>query len=236
MINGKRVLAVIPARGGSKGIPHKNIVDLNGKPLIAYTIEAALQCKYVDRVVVSTDDDEIAEVSKRFGADVPFIRPAYLSTDTAKSIDALLHAVEFCEQREGVYDIVTLLQATSPFRDAKDLSGALEMYESSGNKSIVSVHVASENPILLRQRDEQGNVYPILNAPSTVRRQEMETYYTVNGAFYINSREQLTQDVSLNDNDIGYVISRRHGIDIDDVDDLEYARWTGLKYIRDKVK
>lgn len=225
MIDEKRVLAVIPARGGSKGISHKNIVDLGGKPLIAYTIEAALQCKYIDRLIVSTDDEQIAAVAKDCEAEVPFIRPEHLSGDQAKSIDALLHAVEYCEKEDGPYDVVVLLQATSPFRDGEDITNALNKYIDHNERSVVSVHKVTDHPLLIRSMDESDAVSSILHINSTVRRQEMLHYYVVNGAIYINKRSELSNETSLNDNEIGCEIAENHGIDIDDASDLEYARW-----------
>ena len=226
MIENKRILAVIPARCGSKGIPHKNIVDLGGRPLIDYTIQAALGSKYVDRLVVSTDDEEIALVSKTCGADVPFLRPDYLSSDTAKSIDALIHAVEFCEDEEGqTYDIIVLLQATSPFRDSADLDGALERFMATGEQGVVSMNEVDENPVLIRTMDETGKLTKLMDTTSTVRRQDMKKFYFVNGAIYINNRKTLDRDTSLNDNPVGYVMPMSHSIDIDDVSDLEYARF-----------
>ncbi|MCF0184977.1 MAG: acylneuraminate cytidylyltransferase family protein [Bacteroidaceae bacterium] len=226
MIENKRILAVIPARGGSKGIPHKNIVDLGGRPLIDYTIQAALGSKYVDRLVVSTDDEEIALVSKACGADVPFLRPDYLSSDTAKSIDALIHAVEFCEDEESkAYDIIVLLQATSPFRDSGDLDGALERFIATGELGVVSMNEVEENPVLIRTMDESGNLTKLMDTSSTVRRQDMKKFYFVNGAIYINNRKTLNRATSLNDNPVGYVMTLDHSIDIDDMSDLEYARF-----------
>ncbi|MCF0129935.1 MAG: acylneuraminate cytidylyltransferase family protein [Pseudobutyrivibrio sp.] len=220
------MLAVIPARGGSKGIPHKNIVDLGGRPLIDYTIQAALGSKYVDRLVVSTDDEEIALVSKACGADVPFLRPDYLSSDTAKSIDALIHAVEFCEDEESkAYDIIVLLQATSPFRDSGDLDGALERFIATGELGVVSMNEVEENPVLIRTMDESGNLTKLMDTSSTVRRQDMKKFYFVNGAIYINNRKTLNRATSLNDNPVGYVMTLDHSIDIDDMSDLEYARF-----------
>lgn len=125
MIDGKRVLAFIPARGGSKGIPHKNIQDLAGTPLIGHTIKAALNCPYVDACMVSTDDDEIARVAHEQGGWVPFLRPIELATDTSKTIDCLDHAVKKLAADGTPFDIVCLLQATSPFRTAEDLTGAI---------------------------------------------------------------------------------------------------------------
>src|SRR5690606_12646538 len=126
MYRDRRFLAVIPARGGSKGIPNKNIVDVNGKPLIQYTVEAALNSKYLDRIIVSTDSLEIAKVAKACGAEVPFLRPAELATDTSKTIEALLHAVREISTSNLRYDYLVLLQPTQPLRQSFHIDEAVE--------------------------------------------------------------------------------------------------------------
>ena len=225
MISEKRVLAVIPARGGSKGIPHKNIIDLCGKPLIAYSIEAAIGSGYIDKTVISTDDDEIAAISIKYGADVPFTRPDYLSTDKAKSIDALRHALFECEKLYGKYDIGILLQPTSPYRDSRDRDAALEQFEKNGERGLVSISEVADNPVLIRTIQADGSVERIINVDSTVRRQDMSAYYRVNGAIYINKADELLEtDVSLNDNPTGFIMEKKHSIDIDEMFDLEVAK------------
>lgn len=226
MIAGKSVLAIIPARGGSKGIPHKNIAPLGGKPLITHTILAAKNCPYIDRVLVSTDDTAIAEVSRNSGADVPFLRPDYLSSDTARSIDAILHAVSFCAACDREYDLMILLQPTSPLRTGDDITHALEFFMEHHCDSLLSLSELEEHPILTRQIDEHTKrLKPLLPVGSTVRRQDMPPYYHVNGAIYINYCRDLTADTSLNDNHYGYVIPFPHGLDIDTPQDLELASW-----------
>ena len=128
----KRYLGVIPARGGSKGIPKKNIKDLNGEPLIAYTIKAtnkAIDESILDRCIVSTDNDEIATISRQYGADVPFMRPDYLGGDTVKSVDVILHALSFLEEHGEHYDAVVTLQPTSPMRTAEDIIEGIRMFD-----------------------------------------------------------------------------------------------------------
>lgn len=226
MIAQKSVLALIPARGGSKGIPHKNIANVNGKPLISYTIEAAKECSYIDRILVSTDDREIAQVSRQYGADVPFLRPDYLSSDTAKSIDAILHAVNFCKEYDRAYDIVILLQPTSPLRTGGDIMTALDYFIQNNCDSLLSLSEITEHPILTRQIDEKTKrLKPLLPTGSTVRRQDMTPYYHVNGAIYINYCKNLSRETSLNDNCYGYVIPFPHGMDIDTPADLELASY-----------
>ena len=135
------ILAVIPARGGSKGIPGKNIKDLYGQPLISYTIQAALDCKKIDRVVVSTDSEEIAGVAKKYGADVPFLRPAALAMDTSKTIDAV---IDVLERLQETYEYVVLLQPTSPLRTAEDIEKAIDKAVTSG-KDVASVSLVKEH-------------------------------------------------------------------------------------------
>lgn len=222
-----KVLALIPARGGSKGIPHKNIIPVNGKPLIAYTIEAAKGCSFIDRVLVSTDDPRIQEVALEYGADAPFLRPAALSQDDTKSIDVVLHAIDYCKNEEGdPYDIVVLLQPTSPLRDSNDISGALSLFAKTGCDSLCSVTPLREHPLLSRSMNEEtGLLFPLLKHQSTVRRQDMPPYYHVDGAIYINYCNDLREDTSLNDNDCGYPLERSHSVDVDDMDDLNYAEF-----------
>lgn len=224
MIGTHSVLAIIPARGGSKGIPHKNIVLTGGKPLIAHTIEAAKNCPCIDKVLVSTDDKEIAQVSRAYGADVPFLRPDYLSSDTARSIDAVLHAISFCAGHDRPYDIAVLLQPTSPLRTGEDITHALDYFIEHNCDSLLSLSELEEHPILTRQIDaETKRLKPLLSMKSTVRRQDMPPYYHVNGAIYINYCRDLTADTSLNDNHYGYVLPFPHGLDIDTPQDLELA-------------
>ena len=146
MIGGKRLLGLVPARGGSVGIPHKNIRLLGGKPLIAWSIEVARQSRYLDRVVVSTDDDEIAECARIYGAETPFIRPADLATDSARAVDVVLHALD--QIRDA--DAVVLLQPTSPFRSVGDIDHAVESWDRHG-VTVVGVTESPKSPYLMYQ-------------------------------------------------------------------------------------
>jgi CMP-N-acetylneuraminic acid synthetase len=186
MFHGKKILALIPARGGSKGIKDKNITDLGGKPLIAYSVECGLHSKYVDSVVVTTDSAKIAEVAKQCGARVPFLRPAELASDTAKTLDAVLHAVKTLEGMGESYDLLLLLQPTQPLRTSEDVDGAIEAYFALGGEDLVSVCEVSDHPILIRTI-EQGRLQNLLSCSSTCRRQDMPAYYRINGCIYINA-------------------------------------------------
>ena len=225
MINNMRILAIVPARGGSKGIKDKNIKEIEGRPLIEYTIEAAKRCEYIDEIVVSTDSEKIAKVAKKAGAKVPFLRPDELASDTARTIDVVLFTIEQLKLIGQEYDIVVLLQPTSPLRDEDDICGAIEKYVSYNMKSLVSVSEVSESPILMRQIVDETHMEKLLNINSTIRRQDMAKYYMVNGSIYINKIEELNSDTSLNDNVIPYVMDRSHAVDIDDYVDIEVMKY-----------
>lgn len=224
MFENKRILAIIPARGGSKGIPHKNIIDLCGKPLINYTIEAALGSKYIDYVIVSTDDQEIAKVARYCGAEIPFMRPAEFADDTSKTIDAVLYTVSELENIGEKFDILVLLQPTEPLRTAGDIDGAIDRYFECGCHSLVSVSEVDDHPILIRSVEE-NQLKPLLNGSSTCRRQDMPIYYRVNGCIYINAISELNRKTSFNDNTVPYIMERSHSVDIDELSDLALARY-----------
>ena len=224
VINSRRVLALIPARGGSKGIPRKNIQDLGGHPLIWHSIRAATGSVYVDDCLVSTDDEEIATVARDCGAQVPFLRSPELAQDGSKTIDCMVETVTRLADMGRHYDIVVLLQATSPFRTATDLDRALERFEELGERGLVSISEVDTSPILMRTMADDGTLAHLLDLDSTVRRQDMPTYYTVNGAIYINRAEEIRPETSLNDNPVGWVLDRSRALDIDEPADLEEAR------------
>lgn len=221
MIKNSRVLALIPARGGSKGIKDKNIISVCGKPLISYSICAARKSKYVDDVVVTTDSNTIAKVSREYGAEVPFLRPEYLATDNAKTIDASIHAINWLGEHGRNYDILVLLQPTQPLRLTKDIDGALEKYMQENEQALVSVRRVEEHPILIRTIDEDGKLKKLLQMNSTVRRQDMPVYYIVDGSIYINSVKELNEKTSFNDNGIPYIMPMERSIDIDVIEDVK---------------
>ncbi|KHF38715.1 acylneuraminate cytidylyltransferase family protein [Halalkalibacter okhensis] len=225
MYKGSKILAIIPARGGSKGIPGKNIIDVNGKPLIQYTIDAAKGSRYIDKVVVSTDSTEIAEVAKSCGAEVPFLRPDFLASDSAKTIDALVHCVKKLQDCGEKYDYIVLLQPTQPLRTSLHIDEAIMEIINSGVTSLVSISLVKEHPILMRTLNaEKATLSNLLKTPSTVRRQDFPNYYKVNGAIYINSIKHFNNTISLNDNKHAYIMDQKYDLDIDDYNDLELLR------------
>ncbi|PLR67929.1 acylneuraminate cytidylyltransferase family protein [Bacillus sp. UMB0893] len=222
MYKGKSFIGVIPARGGSKGIPHKNIREVNGKPLIQYSIEEANKSNYLDRIIVSTDDLEIERVAKKVGADVPFLRPKEYATDTAKTIDALIFTVNELAIRGFQYDYLVLLQPTQPLRKGWHIDEAIKEIVDRDRNSLVSVSEVQDHPILMRTINDHGELENILKISSTIRRQDFPTYYKVNGAIYINKlNENFTLNTSLNDNSLSYIMDKRYDIDIDEPIDLD---------------
>ncbi len=222
MYKGERILAVIPARGGSKGIKDKNIYPIKDKPLIAYTIEAGLGSRYVDLVMVSTDSETIASKAKEYGAEVPFMRPDELAGDTSKTIDAIVDVLKRLDAMGEKFDVLVLLQPTSPLRNSGDIDGAIELFYKEDKRSLLSVNKALENPVLYRKL-EGNRAVPVLSQNSTVRRQDFETYYRVNGAIYINSIPEISEATSFNDNETAFVMPTERCVDIDSMEDIYKA-------------
>ncbi len=219
----KKILAIIPARAGSKGIKNKNIVDLCDKPLIEYSIQAARESKFIDEIVVSTDGSEIAEVSRAIGARVPFLRPKELATDKAKTIDAIVFTIDELKRMGEIYDVLVLLQPTAPLRTSEDIDAAIEKFFDKGMRALVSVSLVDDHPMLIRTIENNDMLKPLLSVNSTCRRQDMPLFYRVNGAIYVNRIEELSLETSFNDNTVPFVMKREHSIDIDDPTDLLVA-------------
>lgn len=219
-------LALIPARGGSKRLPGKNIKELGGLPLIAWTIIAALESDSCTEVLVSTDDEEIAEISIKYGATVPWLRPADLSSDTALSADVAIHAVEAFEKAQGAVDALVLLQPTSPFRTSDSISRALKLFrEHDSLKPLVSVTRANVHPswCFYLNEPEQG-LTPCLGWEGMVTRsQDKQEAWSLDGSIYVISPERLRNDLSFISHDVvPFLIENKYeSIDIDTNDDFE---------------
>ncbi|MGK0255268.1 MAG: CMP-N,N'-diacetyllegionaminic acid synthase [Mariniflexile sp.] len=225
MLNGKRVLAIIPARVGSKRLPNKNIMDLCGKPLIAYTIEAALKSDFIDKVIVSTDCDEISEISKKYGADVPFIRPGHLGADTSTTMDVVMHAVDKVKQIHDDFDFIVLLQPTSPLRNFCNINQAVELMSTLEVNSIVSVCECEHSPLWSNTLPKNNSMKGFLNESITNKRsQDLPTFYRLNGAIYISEIEHLKKYGSfLTKDTFAYLMDRDRSVDIDDIRDFQLA-------------
>ena len=226
MINGKKVLAIIPARGGSKGLPGKNIRELCGKPLIAWTIEQAKSCSDIDRVVVSTDDNQIALISEKWGAKVPFMRPAELASDTATTIDVIFHAIDWFKKHEDYRpEYILLLQPTSPLRSSEDINGAIQMLKDKDARAVVSVCETDHHPWWSNILLEDGNMKDFLR-PEILnkRRQDLPTFYRLNGAIYLAETEYLYECKGfLGPDTFAHELPKEHSIDIDSDLDFKLA-------------
>ncbi len=224
-------LGIIPARGGSKGIPRKNIKELGGKPLIAHTIQASLESGALDRVIVSTDDEEIAAVARQCGASVPFLRPQELATDTTPTLPVLVHAVEWLKEHEGFSpDITVILQPTTPLRQPRHIQESVDLLRTSRADSVVSMSsvpghynphwqfkVDAENRIAIFTGESLSDIVK--------RRQDLPLTYTRNGAIYAFKTNLLFQDppTFYGDDVRAYIMEECYSVNIDSEEDLLLA-------------
>ena len=226
MYKGKKILAVIPARGGSKGVPRKNIIEVGGHPLIKYTIDCGKNSKYLDRTVISTEDLLIKRVAEENGGDVPFLRPKELAEDTSKTIECIVHAVDTLKSMGEEYDYVIILQNTVPLRKSWHVDEAIEMIVDSSERSLVSISEVDEHPILMRTLNEDKIVKNLLQMNSTMRRQDFPKFYKVDGAIYIQKLDKdFNLDTSLNDGKLGYVMGKKYTTDIDNYIDIKIVEY-----------
>ncbi len=215
-------LAVVPARSGSKRIPEKNTRLLAGKPLVVWTIEAARTCPRLENVIVSTDSSSIAEVARAAGADVPFMRPAALATDTAATVDVIRHASSFIEAQGRLVTAVVTLQPTSPLRTGADIEAALELFSSDPTRAVVSVSPAP-SPVEFMMRIVGDELVPVGGAWPQMRTQDARPAYVLNGAIFITPRELLDRGSLVGPRPRPYVMPRERSIDIDDELDWRIA-------------
>jgi len=221
-----KVLGLILARGGSKSIPNKNIVEAAGKPLIAWTIETALNCSAINRLIVSTDDLKIAEVSKRYGAEVPFMRPAELAMDKTTSVDTLIHAVQWLEDEEQYHtDYVMLLQPTSPLRTREDIEAVIKLAQEKQADSVVTICPAANHPYWTKRLRDNGRLENFLSLEGvSLRRQDLPSVYALNGAIYLVKRDVLLSKKSFyTKQTYGYIMLPERSVDIDTEWDLYLA-------------
>ncbi|MEW6619808.1 MAG: acylneuraminate cytidylyltransferase family protein [bacterium] len=211
----KKFVGLIPARGGSKNIPLKNIKPFQGIPLIAYTIEEALKSKYLDRIIVSTDDDQIAKISKEYGAEVPFLRPAELATDTAPTLPVIQHALRYLESEGYISDFVVLLQPTSPLRPVKYIDAAIEKILETNADSVITITESEIHPYWMCKL-EGDKVSPFIKTNSSLRRQDLPVIYRLNGAVVVSKTEVILSGKSYQEQDVRAIIMESiYSIDID---------------------
>jgi len=224
MYKDKTFLAIIPARGGSKGLPGKNIKELCGKPLIAWSIEAGLKSKYLDEVVVSTDYQSIADIAKEYGASAPFLRPDYLASDTATSFDAVKHTIDYYKNElNREFDYIVLLEPTSPLREMTDIDNAIEQLLNSSADSIVGISkTEDQNPAFLVNKDSSDFISGYQNKDMKVlRRQDILDVYFFEGTIYVSKSDVLlVKKTFYHKNTIGYEVPKYKSLEIDDIDDF----------------
>jgi CMP-N,N'-diacetyllegionaminic acid synthase len=217
------IVAIIVARGGSKRLPGKNIRPLAGKPLIAYTIEAARAAKRLSRMIVSTDDPEIAKVAVDFGAEVPFLRPSELAQDHSPSIDVLRHAAEWLETRGQRIDAVVLLQPTSPMRHSRHIDAAIDLFVSTGVDTVTAVSPAQDHPYWCWKVVET-EIQPFFSrSHMSMSRELLPAALVENGSIYVVRRGMLAAGSLYGERVAGYLMNRPDAVDIDTIDDFERA-------------
>lgn len=223
MYKNKKILALITARGGSKGIPRKNIKLLANIPLICWTIEVANKSKYIDRLILSSDDDEIISIAQESGCDVPFVRPSELASDTTPSMDVILHALSKLESDS--FDYLLLLQPTSPFRNNSHIDNMIESFFKEDAKIMVSISKLKKHPYFMYEISH-GFLKPICKAHKITRRQDMPSSYQYNGAMYMADIEFLKTVKNFHtDETKGFVMDDLVSLDIDDELDWVYAEF-----------
>lgn len=223
-----RVLFIITARGGSKGVPRKNIKPICGLPLIAFKIMAAQKTKFEKRIIVSTDDEEIADVAREYGAEVPFLRPDYLASDEASSIDVVLHAMNWIRENDTTdYDYVCLLEPSSPFTKASDLDMAVELLYKKGADTLLGMKEVEVTRNFINVLDTNGGLsffYDEMQNIKSARRQDQATEYTMNGCMYISRWDYFMENKTFHSkNSLPYIMPEVQSLEIDNMIDYYFA-------------
>lgn len=221
------MLAIIPARGGSKGLPDKNIKDLCGKPLIAYTVEAALKSKKITQVVLSTDDEKIAEACKEYGIEIPFLRPKELASDDSLIVDTYIYTVDRINKEQNKsYNAMVALLPTCPLRTARDIDKAIELYEEKQADSVISFYEAPHPVQWYKTIDKNGILRSVLpEGDRLANRQEEQKSYLPNGAIYVFNMDLLRDKKYYSDKTYPYIMPASKSIDIDSAFDFEMAEF-----------
>lgn len=231
MYKEKSVIAIIPARSGSKGLPNKNIKELAGKPLLAYSIEAAQKSGVFDEIFVSTDSQHYADIAVKWGASVPFLRDAELASDTASSWDVVLSSLQQYRNMGKEFDAAALLQPTSPLRSAEDILAGIKQMERQRANVVVAVCEVEHSPLWANTLPEDGSMTSFIRPKANNQpRQALDQYYRVNGALYIVNVDYLQTASSIYDsNCYAYIMPKERSVDIDDLLDFEWAEFLMLR-------
>lgn len=228
----KKILAIIPARSGSKGVKDKNIKNLKGKPLISYTIESALKSEMFDEVMVSTDSARYAEISKINGAEVPFLRSESNSSDDASSWDMVREVLLNYKKIGKTFDVVCLLQPTSPLRDSQDIKNAFNLFFEKKADTVVAVSETSHSPLWSNTLDNNLSMDNFIKSDNMVPRQQIEKYYIINGSIYIVNANKVINNENIYSNSFAYIMDQKKSVDIDTELDFFIVE-TLLRYNRD---
>ena len=217
-------IAIIPARSGSKGLKDKNIKDLCGMPLLAYSIIAAEKSGMFDIIHVSTDSERYAETAREFGADVPFLRPAELATDSSSSRDSMVYSLDRYREMGHEFDTIMTLQPTSPLRTDRDIVRAYELFEKKGAETVIGVCEVDHPPMWSNTLTSSGSMEHFAEIGRAARRQDLEQYYRINGAIYLTRVASFrSTDTLYNDRCFAYVMPKERSVDIDDAFDFLLA-------------
>lgn len=224
------ILFLITARGGSKGVPYKNIREIAGLPLIAYKIRAAQRCGFLGRIIVSTDDSEIAEIAREYGAEVPFMRPEYLASDTASSMDVVEHALTWLDENDNEkYEYICLLEPSSPFATPNDLNEALSKIIQNDADTLLGMKEVEVSRRFIWELDDNGGLshfYKEIYGDKKVRRQDQKPEYTMNGCMYIAKTDYFRKyKIFHSYNSLPYIMPIEKSIEIDDMNQLNYAKF-----------
>lgn len=222
-----RYVALIPARGGGKRLPRKNVLPLAGKPLLGWTIEAAESARYIDRIVLSTDDDEIAAIGRQYGAEVPFMRPKEHAADTTATADVVLHAVQTLRASGDDCDYIVILQPTSPLRSPGDIDAAIDLLRAKNADAVISVCRTDHPPAWTNTLPDDLSMRAFYRpGVRSIRSQDLPKTYRLNGAIYVYSCRRILETGSLvmDDNAYAYIMPRERSVDIDSAADFEVAQ------------
>ncbi len=224
------MIALIAARGGSQGLKNKNIIDFNGKPLIAHSIISGLKSKLISKVVVTTDSKTIAKISLKFGAEVPFLRPKKLSTNTANILEAFKHAIEFYKKKGEIYNNFVALGACSPLRNVKDIDNCIKIFNKKKAQAVISVKEIEKPADWILIKNNKNKLRHFIKKSNFQNRQSHKKNYIPNGSIYVFDYKRLIKNVNqkkdyLSNLTYGYIMPKNRSVDIDDFDDLMVANY-----------